>query len=210
MRATFRVVDDIQVKSNVFITARERGKIVARREGHNIFVDYGREWLTKLMSYLSFSPDVVETDARIRYMGFGIGGTRQIAPAFADTAPLTDYTPVGSFTQTDTDPTVVGLERPVRVSGGSGAPTSGDLWVGQVQAPVTHDTPTSATFRRLFVSEEVSYAPYSSVPLSEVGLFLSDVPPNFRNNNVVAYDTFDTLSKTLAFELEVVWTLRIG
>lgn len=210
MKATFRCIDDIQVKSNVFITARERGKIVTRREGHNIFVDYGREWLTRLISYRSFSPDVVETDARIRYMGFGIGGTRQLAPAFADTAPLTDYVPVGSFAQTDTDPTVSRIERPVRVSGGSGPPVSSDFWMGQVQAPVVHDTPTSATFRRLFVTDEVSYGPYSSVPLSEVGLFVSDAVPNFRNNNVVAYDTFDTLSKTLAFELEVVWTLRIG
>jgi hypothetical protein len=210
MKGSLKFSADIEVKSNVFITARERGKIVARREGHNIFLDGGREWLSKLIAYLSFSPDVPESEARIRYMGFGIGGTRQIAPAFADTAPLTDYTPVGSFAQTDTDPTVLALERPVRVSGSSGSSSPGDLWVGQVQAPPVHPTVGSTTFRRLFSSLDVSYSPYNSVPLSEVGLFLSDVDPNFRNNIIVAYDTFDTLSKTSAFELEVVWTLRFG
>jgi hypothetical protein len=79
-----------------------------------------------------------------------------------------------------------------------------------VQAPATHDTPTSTTFKRLFTLEEVSFAPYVSVPLSEVGLLLSDANPAFYGNNIVAYDTFDTISKTTAFELEVNWTLRFG
>lgn len=203
---------DIQVKSNLFITARDdRGKIVARREGHNIFLDFGREWLAGLIAYASFGPDVPEDIRRVRYMGFGVGGTRQIAPAFADTAPITDYAPVGGFTQTDTDPTLTTLERPVRVSGSSGPGTSpGDAWIGQVQAPAAHPLPTSVTFRRLFTLSEISYAPYISVPLSEVGLFLDDADTNFKNNNIVAYDTFDTISKTTAFELEVSWTLRFG
>jgi hypothetical protein len=206
-----RINDDIAIKSNLFLTARERGKIVTRREGHNIFLDYGREWLASLIAFSSFLPDVFEDDRRVRYMGFGIGGVRQVAPGFADTAPLTDYGPAGGFSQTDTDPTLVRLERPVRVSGGSGpANNPGDVWVGQVQAPVTHSTPTSTTIRRLFTSEEVSYAPYISVPLSEIGLFLSDAVVGFPQNNIVAYDTFDTLSKTTALELEVVWTLRFG
>ena len=205
------LVDDIPVRSNVFITARERGKLVARREGHNIFLDYGREWLSKLIAYLSFgTPDVPEHDARIRYLGFGIGGTRQVAPDFADTAPLDDYGPTGAFSQTDTNPAIVALERPVRVTGGSGASSPGDLWLGQVQAPATHATTHSTTFRRLFGQPEISYAPYVSVPLSEVGLFLSDSDTNSSGNVPVAYDTFDTISKTSALEIEVVWTLRIG
>lgn len=210
MRGGLNFNEGIPVRSNILIIARERGKIVARREGHNIFLDYGREWLSKLIAYLSFSPDVYETNERIRYMGFGIGGTRQIAPEFANTAPLDDYGPVGAFSQTDTDPTVTRLERPVRVSGGSGPATlPGDVWIGQVQ-PVAHPTSTSTLFRRLFIDTEVSYPPYVSVPLSEIGLFLSSADTNFKQNSIVAYDTFDTLSKTTAFELEVSWTLRFG
>jgi hypothetical protein len=202
MRAGMKLCEDIEVKSNLFLTMRERGKVVDRREGHNIFLDYGREWLSQLIAYATFSPDSFERDARIRYMGFGIGGVRQIAPDFADTPPLTDYGPVGAFTQTDTDPSVLALERPVRLAN--------NVWLGQVQAPATHSTPTSVTFRRLFTSDEISYAPYTSVPLSEVGLFLDEANPAFFGNNCVAYDTFDTLSKTTSFELEVSWTLRFG
>ncbi len=210
-KSGFSLSEDIAVKSNLFLTMRERGKIVAKREGHNIFLDYGREWMSKLIAFSSFDPDVFENDTRVRFMGFGIGGTRQIAPDFADTAPLTDYGPIGSFTQTDVDPTLLRLERPVRVSGTSGPSSSpSDRWIGQVQAPALHPTPQSTTFRRLFTSTEVSYAPYVSVPLSEVGMFLSDADPSFKSNNIIAYDTFDTISKTTAFELEVVWTLRFG
>lgn len=211
MRSGMKLTEDIQVRSNLRLTMRERGKKIDERVGHNIFLNYGREWLSKLIAYQSFNPDVPEYNARVRYMGLGIGGTRQIAPDFADTAPLTDYGPVGSYSQTDTDPTLLHLERPVRVSGSSGPATQpGDIWLGQVQAPAQHDTPTSTTFRRLFSSTDISYAPYISVPLSEVGMFLSDADPNFKNNSIVAYDTFDTISKTTAFELEVVWTLRFG
>lgn len=206
----YQITQDIEVRSNLFLEMRDRGKLVGRREGHNIFLNYGRTWLSQVMAYKAFSPDVVEDTRRIRYMGLGIGGTRQIAPAFADTAPLTDYGPVGAFTQTDTNPALVRLERPVRVSGATGAASPSDAWLGQVQAPPAHDTATSVTFRRLFTSTDVSYGGYASVPVSEVGLFLSDCDVAFPNNYCVAYDTFDTLSKTAAFELEVIWTLRIG
>lgn len=215
-KGSTRFISDVQVHSNLFLTLRERGKIVGRREGHNIFLDYGREWLSGLIAYQSFSPDVVEDDRRIRYMGLGIGGVRQFAPEFANTPPLTDYGPgatsgTGGFSQTDTDPALTTLERPVRISGHTGPGTQpGDRWLGQVQAPPEHPTPTSTTFYRLFTWEEISYAPYLTVPVSEIGLFLSDADPNFPLNNIVAYDTFDTLGKNTSFELEVSWTLRIG
>jgi len=216
--SSFRFFDDIEVKQNVRIEARERGKLVTVREGHNIFVDLGREWLSKLICYLSFSPDVTEEDARVRYMGFGIGGTRQVALGVSDAAPIgggTDayrpsYGGAGANIQTDIDPLVTTLERPVRISGGTDdyPGVASDAWIGQVQAPVTHSTSTSATFRRLFTGPEISYDPYVSVPLSEVGLFTSAASTSVPFNTLIAYDTFDTLSKTTSFELEVVWTLR--
>ncbi len=78
---TLRVCDDIQINLNLNLTMRERGKIVARREGHNIFLNAGRAWISRLISYATFSPLVAEDDDRIRYMGLGIGGSRQLAPA---------------------------------------------------------------------------------------------------------------------------------
>lgn len=213
------ICEDIEVKQNIKMTVRERGKIVALREGHNIFVDLGREWLSRLIAYSSYSPDVPQREDRIRYMGFGIGGTRQVALAVANGSPLggvgdpyaaNSATGIGGNTQTDADRTVTRLERPVRVSGGaSNYPgVSGDRWIGQIQAPAEHPSGTSVLFRRLFSQEEVSYMPFSAVPLSEVALYTAAASPVFYLNPLVAYDTFDTLSKTSAISVEVEWTFN--
>jgi len=199
----------IEVKQNLWLTMRERGKIIGRREGHNIWVNLGREYLASLIAYSSFTPVTAERNDRVRYMGLGIGGTRQLALGVANAAPLVTAYPGGN-TQTDTDPTVTTLERPVRLSG-SPDPYPGqgtDVWIGQVQAPATHTTVTEVTFKRLFTTLEISYGSFTTVPLSEVGLFTAAANPNVYNNTLIAYDTFDTLSKTNAFDLEIVWTIR--
>jgi hypothetical protein len=152
-KASLRFVDEIEVKQNLRIVARERGKIVAKREGHNIWLNLGREYLAKLIAYISLGPDVPELDFRVKYMGLGIGGTAQLAPAAANAPPISPPY-VGTNTQTDVDPTVTYLERPVRISG-SASPypgLAGDVWLGTVQAPAVHTTPTETTFSRFFSS----------------------------------------------------------
>lgn len=204
-----RFIETIEVKQNLSIIARERGKIVARRDGHNIFLNLGREWLAQLIAYSSFGPLTGERDDRIRYMGVGIGGNRQLQLGTANSSPIVGPYP-GSNAQTDSDAGVTELERPVRLSGstdpypGQGA----DVWLGQVQVPPVHPLSSQTTFSRVFTSTELSYGPLLSVPLSEIMLFTANADPNVYNNNGVAYDTFDTLSKTTAFELEVNWTIR--
>jgi len=204
-----RVQSDIEVKYNLKLTTRERGKLVDQREVHNIFLDLGREWLAQLVSYQSLSPDVPFRNDRVRYMGFGVGGNRQIALAAANAPPISPpYS--GTNLQTDTDPLITTMERPVRISG-STAPypgVVGDEWVGSIGSADPLTIPTQTTFRRLFTQTELSYGPYVSVPVSEVGLFTSNADPSNHQNIMIAYDTFDTISKTTAFELEVVWTIR--
>jgi hypothetical protein len=204
-----RIVDTVEVRQNLTLTAFERGKVVARREGHNIWLNLGREYLAQLISLSSYNPDVAVRNDRIKYMGLGIGGTRQIALPTANSPPVSPpYT--GSNLQTDIDPTVTVLERPVRVSGSETAypGIAGDAWVGLIQAPPVFDTPTSVTFRRVFSEIEVSYGSIISVPLAEVGLLTSGANPQNYQNTLVGYDTFDTISKTAAVALEVVWTIR--
>lgn len=202
----------VEVKNNLKITARERGKIVQRREGHNIWVDLGREYLASLIALVSYGPDTPERNDRIKYMGFGIGGTRQVAPGVANVAPMSVAYP-GTNLQTDLDPSVTTLERPVRVSGTTTSPSGpydpADVWLGTIQAPPIHNTATQVTFRRLFTQTEVSYSTFTTVPLSEVMLFTSAATPIGQPLNTgVAYDTFDTISKTGALALEVEWTVR--
>lgn len=203
--------DVIEVKQNLTITARCNGKLVARRRGHNIWLNVGREWISRLMGYSSFSPLTPEEDDRIRYMGFGIGGVTQNALGVANGAPLLAAYP-GTNVQNDVTATVTALERPVRVSGINDAPPYADpsnVWLIQVQAPPEHPTATQTVFRCLLNSTAVSYAPFTVVPLSEVGLFTNAANPALYNNAPVAYDQYQTLSKTTAVDaLEVVWTLR--
>lgn len=219
-----RAQDTIEVRSNLRLTLRERGKLKARREGHNIFLNLGREWLPGLTGYASLpagsppppTPVVPIDERRIRYMGVGIGSTSQTMLGVANAPPLSVHYP-GTNIRTDTDPTVLGLERPVRIS--SPVPSAplgppydaGDVWLGQVQAPPTRPTPTSIMFRRVFTETEISYGPFLAVPLSEVALFLhseSAAYVHLPNNHAVAYDTFYPLTKTVAFSLEIQWTLR--
>ena len=197
-----------EVRQNLKITARERGKIVDRREGHNIWLNTGREFIAQLMSYVTMAPLVPVRDDRIRYMGFGIGGTRQLIPSIANTAPFSTTYP-GTNTQTDQDPAVVRLERPVRVSAPPTPPPhhAFDVWLGQIQAPPDFPQFNKAVFRRLFQSFEVNYNPFVSVPLSEIGLFTNAANPLLPYNVPMAYDTFDSLSKTDAVDLEIEWTI---
>jgi hypothetical protein len=204
-----RFATDIDVRYNLELTTRERGKLVDYRLVHNIFLDLGREWLAQLVSYQSLSPDVPFRNDRVRYMGFGIGGNRQIALGTANSPPVSPpYS--GTNAQSDTDPLITTMERPVRITGSTAAypGVAGDQWVGPIGSADPLTIPTQVTYRRLFTQTEVSYGPYTSVPISEVGLFTSNADPNNHQNVMVAYDTFDTLSKTTAFELEVVWTVR--
>jgi hypothetical protein len=203
-----RLDDKILVKSNLRITVRERGKITGRRQGHNIWLNIGRGYLASLICYSSYSGPTPERDDRVRYMGVGIGGTSQSSLSVANSAPLVPPY-AGTNVQTDTDPTVTRLERPVRVSGGSSSfPYNvGDVWLAQVQAPVNHPSVTQSMFVYTFAPTDVSYSPFLVVPLSEIALFTNAANPNVYNNNPIAYDTFEPLSKTSAFSLEVDWTL---
>jgi len=204
-----QIRDDIEVKSNILLLARERGKIVQRREGHNIWVSLGSEYLAERISLQSYSPDVPYNPHHVKYMGLGIGGSAQKALSTANNLPISPpYT--GTNDQVDTDLTVTTLERPIRISGSETAypGVAGDDWVGLIGSADPNSVPTQTTFRRTFTQLEINYGSFVSVPLSEIGLFLSSADPENYQNLLVAYHTFDTLMKTAAFSLEVIWTIR--
>lgn len=234
----------ISVSSNVRLSLRPHvdGPIVEQREDHNIFLDYGREWISELIAldsgYTSFRDD------RIRYMAFGIGGTRQLVssatirttwagfpnhwgyttPGDTTTGGYGDDGTAGSGdpTQTDSDPSVTGLEYPVQVE-------SSDYY-DDIVAPATFPEAGTVRFTAVLGYNQVSFGSATSVPLSEIGLFTEsvtaqDLPPLPSDREVtppvpsnppigvrymVAYNTFDTLSKTSEFVLQVDWELRFA
>ena len=208
-----RLSEELEVRTNLLIRTFERGKCVESRDVHNIVLTAGRVWIAQLIGYASFSPLATVRDDRVKYIGLGIGGNRQKQPATSANVPPLSTAYPGLNNQTDTNPAVTALQRPVRLSGGTNAYPGdvGDVWLGQVAAPPVFSTPIpkSVTFSRLFTKTEISYGPYLSVPISEAGLFTSIVSSSGSAfQQPICYDTFDSLSKTTAFELEVQWTLN--
>lgn len=211
-----RILDRIEVKQNLKLVMRERGKIIARREGHNIWTDLGAEYLAELIALTSYDPDVPIRNDRIKYMGVGIGGISQKALDTANAYPIggTDPNPphlpgpyTGTNEQTDTDPEITTLERPVRLAGTFGDPVAEDTWIGLIGI-ADRSEQKQTTFSRVFSQLEINYGPFVTMPLSEIGLYTSAADPSNYHNSLVAYDTFDTLSKISAFDLEVLWTIR--
>jgi len=196
--------------TNIELDVRERGKIVRRERTHNIVTNIGRQFLAEVISSSTAEPTITrEQDEVVRYIGFGIGGSRQVS-SLAGSAPYsTDYP--GSNTQTDTDLTVTGLQRPVMV-------TSDPLYMREIAAPNTFPTATSVRFTAVFSETDINFGSYASVPLSEIGLYTSAADPSLPNGAagaypgagglMIAYDTFNTIHKSGVFSIEVRWEFR--
>lgn len=208
-------IEDLEVSWNLEILGFERGKRkILHQRTHNIVVNTGRQFICENIAASSLSPGgfVRHQNTVVRYIGFGIGGTRQNNPA-ANSSPLSDAYPAGyggTNTQTDTSTAVGRLERPVLA-------TASD-WMVQVAAPATFPDATSVQWVASFGQTDLNIAPHTSVPLSEIGLYKSSADPTLPNggagtypgptSNLVAYDTFDTLNKTAFFALLARWTWR--
>jgi hypothetical protein len=208
--------EDIDIRINLEIDLFERGKRKRHHRSHNIVVNTGRQFLAEVITASSFGPGtfVRTQDQVVRYIGFGIGGTRQ-SSSDAALPPYSLAYPAGyagTNTQTDTDVTVARLERPVRVSSGP------DVWMNQIAAPGTFPSATSTRFIAVFSQTDMSFGSFPSVPLSEIGLYKGSADPSLPNGgagaypgpgaHMIAYDTFDPIHKTGVFSIEVRWEWR--
>lgn len=219
--------DIIQVKSNVFITARERGKRIPKlcRASHNVYVNLGRQFLAEVISPLAGFTGRVN-DSMVQYMGMGIGGDEQTI-GIATTYPTLNSHYPGQNIYSDLVTAVTWLERPVKVSGTAGTGASPGVWLNQVVAPPDLTGVTTVEFEALFADSEMHLAgAYPAVPLSEVGLFLSSETASRNSNEVydyisapdyintstrqqlIAYNAFAPLTKTPTVSLEIHWQLQ--
>lgn len=174
------------------IIARERGKIVRKncRTGKNVWTLTGREHLAQLMSYRSYGPPLVgERRDRIRYFGFGSGSQPEVSSVDKVNTPVTF--------------------------------DSGGNFLAQVSIPTYPLSPSRTTVRytRIYAATELSVT--GDVVVTEAGLFTdgdpgSDFEPGTRDVTLAnaliqapnAYKTFDPLTKTQNFEIEVSWEVR--
>ena len=213
------------MRSNVFIKARENGKLVYQWEGHNTWTTNGRIYLAQMLGLATQSPDVpVLPASHLKHMQFGIGGqfaTLAEIPVDVAAAYPAGFDPnatVGNTYRHDynIDPAVGTLERPVRIVGGinpyaTAAPT--DVWLTFTTPPnFLITTPTSSTISiRCFLSApsgDIAYAPFTSIPLTEAGLVVSgQADPNTPYNPVVSYVNFATLPLRSTTEAELEWVV---
>jgi hypothetical protein len=151
------------MNANVLILVREKGRLVDYREGHNVWVVQGREYLAKVITLASFDPDVPIDERGVKHIAFGIGGHKQSLPAIADSPPMSLAYPAGYDPHATNghayradypiNPLIQTLERPVRISGSSQPYTPapiGDIWFTQPPPPglirtFTPSTPANTT-----------------------------------------------------------------
>lgn len=92
----------VEVKGWVTAVLRERGKIVKRVEGHNIWTNTGREYLALLMSYqLANTP---YREDRVAYIGLGTGAQSEDASVLGLVTPIA-YTAGTFLADLDVPPT---------------------------------------------------------------------------------------------------------
>jgi hypothetical protein len=219
----------IKIESNVFIKKirKSTGKVEETRDSHNIFVDYGRDWIAHLIALETITPsEAAFREDVIRYMAVGIGGTSQLVDHTTIEGTHSEWDGYAQDwnggaatapTHADTDPTVDALEWPVQVTSG--------IYYDDISAPATFPSTGVVRFTTVLGVNEVSFGAFASVPLSEVGLFtqrittqtgaLATPPVNYvgevtTDKAMVAYNTFDTLSKTPSFVLQFDWELRFS
>ena len=198
----------------VEVIVREHGREVHRWGAHNIWVDRGRQYLAELIGYtvlpfdIADPPVATERDDRIRFIGFGIGGVGQALLSLVNSPPFSvDYP--GTNSQTNFDPTITALERPVRITVGP------DVWLADLELfgfpTVAHSTSNESSYK-VFLdgSTHFDLGTYTTMPLSEIALFTneSSVDPSQPNSTLVAYHTFNTIQVTTTTEIEVTWTVR--
>jgi hypothetical protein len=222
--------EGIQVKSNFKIITRERGKIVPEHclEEHNIWVNLGRAFLPQVVSPgSSFGTHMLDTT--IGYMGFGIGGNKQLTNV--DTMfPVLAADYPGQETYDKNTPGTQYLERPIKVNGTPGSGGSGD-WAVPISLPPSLVLVGSiySTVEYVTVVTDLMIAlggAYPEVPISEAALMLYDQPvigqpssafyaysspPSYINPSrptLVAYNNFGTITKTTDIDLEFYWQLQ--
>ncbi len=190
----------VQIEGFFSVVCRERGKIVpgTRREGKNIWTMTGREYLARLMSYLTYGvgivPDTPARNDRIRYIAMGTGSTPEVSTIIRLVAPV-------AF-----DPGGVNALAEVAI------PT----YPNQVSVSNFGNT---VRYIREFAENELSIA--GPIILTEAGLFTDGSPSSSfapRTRSIlladaagqapVAYKSFEALKKTSNFVLQAAWDVR--
>lgn len=180
----------VEVKGWVDIITRERGKIVQRRTGHNIWTNTGREFLAMLMS-IETAPSTGFRSDRVAYIGVGTGSQIEDAGVLSLVTPVS-YVAGQFLAALDVAPTFP--LNPTRTT------VRYHRLFAQNEITTSPGSRVDISELGLFTNGNPSsgYAPGSRL----TGIATAGA------QNPVAYKTFEPVGKTDALELEVSWEIR--
>jgi len=246
----FRDLLDLSFNLRIW-TFDAQGRKVQERVGHNIFLDNGKTWLGQRLSYnttgyvrtdppLDPEPAIagapytrtvaaplttadVYMPFALFYIGVGIGGNQQSGPIPA----AVDLAYPGTNAQSDADPTVPGLERPVRITLENLLVPTWARWLNPIQTTIPAPPVTYVRYTATFSTTDINWntviggGNFVDVPLSEAALYCWTTDPDsafttyppalaFTQGQALVYHTFPLISKNMAVGLVVQWDLLFG
>lgn len=191
---------------NVFVCCYDNGRLVQRKEVHNVITDTGQEWVMNRLaaSSLAIDPPLPMTTALPKYIGVGVGGVLQPDNTFANT-----QVEVAS---------VEWVEDPIPLANGD--------FMKQVEANAggTRHRPNRFTNRYIakFLETDLAFIGQTTgisgvqvdtvVEVSEAGLYLSTADLGYTPgtaNDMICYATFDPISVRPGRVVEFTWEFRI-
>ena len=168
----------------------EEGKEVSgtRREGGNVFTNYGREWLIHQMSWAAW------------------GGTLETSTPLGPGAVLgRPYSRILYIGVGDN----AGLEVPaVTQLGGSLPYVIPELYRKQIVLPPVLPVLGVVRYSVEFLKDEISI-PFQK-DVDELGLYLDRATPGEIAHPPVAYKVIESIPKTTAFSMIIEWEIRIA
>ena len=196
-----RLKTDIEIESNVSLLMRHGGKIVpgSRREGHNVFTVTGRNLLSKLISWQTISGiDIPHTNRRVRWIGMGSGSQLEVSTVSALGVPLL-------ATPTNYLAPIQGVEFPTSTS----VRFINEFSLNDITVT---GAPISVSEAGLFADVNPAQAGNANDGAEDlphdVGVVDTVLNPGVSINPPVAYKSFEGLTKTVDFTLEVRWDFR--
>lgn len=179
------------MRANFHACLQENGLVVpgSRRVGHNVFTNFGREWLAQLVGWstIGVSTDDIEfTNFKVRWLMVGTG---------------TQLEQVGV----------------ARLVSGLTVTTGPDVYLREVPDPPTiFPTTSSVRWVTTYTGASADFDHHgASVDVTEAGLFVDEdsgggpsLSTGDPNLNPVAYKTFPVLTKLAAQDLIIRWEFR--
>lgn len=189
--------DILEVRHNIRVELRERGKLKQLEEGHNVFTNTGRDWLSKLASWQTVgSPDVPFTNRRVRWIGLGTGTQAETASVIAlnNAAQVTQGIFLGAIQSTNVlSATSVEFVREFSTS--------------EISIPALGLNVVPLTEAGLYVDVQPASVSTGVQDSSAGGVTDTTLDPSVGINAPVAYKTYNPVNKTVDFSLIIRWTL---